>query len=204
METKKTSGQLELERIRERNKITIADLSVCHHCKRTGLQEDETFCPNCGFPQRGAEAEQRRFIANFKVGKMQEENYVKAINKARIILFVLAGINLVLGALLGAVMNDPATIIASLFAAAIYGALGFWCKKKPFPAILTGFIVYITFIVIGALANPMSIVSGLIWKVIIISGFVYGYRGAKEAEHIKEQLELQKNGAQSNPDGTAS
>jgi len=199
MEVKKTSGQLELERIRERNKIIITDLSVCYHCKRPDIKEDEIFCPNCGFPQRGNHDDQRRFIAKFNVIKMFGDEYSAAVNKARNILFVLSVLNVLAGVLLGIVINkDIPVLIGSVLSAAIYLALGLWSRKKPFPAIITGLFVYITFIVIAALFNPASIISGLIWKGLIISGFVYGYRGAKEAEHIKEQMELKENGAISN------
>jgi hypothetical protein len=198
MEIKKTSGQLEVERLRERNKITINDITICHHCKRPDLQQDEIYCPNCGFPQLGNENDQRKFIAKFNVEKMYEEAYVKAINKARNILYILAAINLAFGLIVGLLNDDIATIIGGVLAAGIYFSLGLWSKKKPFPAIVTGLIVYITFIVIGALINPMSIFAGLIWKVLIISGFVYGYKGAKEAEHIKEQIDIKNNGAFSN------
>ena len=198
MEVKKTSGQLEIERLRQKNKIVITDLSVCYHCKRQNLKEEEIFCPNCGFPQRGEEAAQRKFIAVFNVKKMQQHDYTKAINKARNILFILAGLNLVTGILLGLLVNkDFIVLISSVIAAGIFLGLGLWAKAKPFPAIITGLIVYITFIVIGAMVNPISIISGLFWKIAIISGFVYGYRGAKEADFIKEQMETKENGAAS-------
>ena len=198
METKKTSGQLELERRRERNKIMITDPGVCYHCKRTGLNEEEVFCPNCGFPQRGDEASQRRFIAKFNVDKMQQGEYSAAVNKARNILYIVGGLNLIVGVFAGLFNKDMATLIAGVIVALIFGGLGLWSRTKPFPAILTGFIVYITLIVISAIIDPVTIVQGLFIKIMVISGFVYGYRGAKEAEHIKEQLELKENGATSN------
>lgn len=198
METPKTSGQLELERRRQMNRIVIADLSVCHHCKRTNLAEDEAFCPNCGFPQRGDESSQRRFLAKFNIDKMQQGEYEAAVNKARNILYIVGGLNLLSGILLMAVNNDMANLIAGIIVALAFVGLALWSRTRPFPAILTGFIVYITLLVLGAILNPVSIVSGIIWKIAIISGFVYGYRGAKEAEHIKEQMELKENGATSN------
>lgn len=198
MGTERTSGQLEVERLRQRNQIIIADLTVCHHCKRPELKADEVFCPNCGFPQKGSESDHRKFIATFNVNQRFQDDYKKSINKARNILFILAGLNLVAGLLMGVlIQTDIAMLISSVILAGIYLGLGLWSRTKPFPAIITGLIVYITIIVISAMIEPMSIVSGIIWKVIIISGFIYGYKGAKEGEEIKEQMELKQNGSAS-------
>jgi hypothetical protein len=193
---KKTSGQLEVERRREQNKIVIADLSVCYHCKKPNLKETDVYCDNCGFPQRGNELEQRKFIAKFNADKMFQDQLQHSIKKARNILYILAGLNALFGIVLGLLMTvDIPVLIVCIVSALIYLGLGIWSKSKPFPAIITGFIFYITLIIISAIVDPATIIQGIIWKVVIISGFYYGYKGAKEAEEIKEQIEVQKNGA---------
>jgi len=193
---KKTSGQLEIERRREQNKIVITDLSVCYHCKKPNLQETAVYCDNCGFPQRGTELEQRKFIAKFNADKRFQDQLQHSINKARNILYILAGLNALFGIVLGVLMKfDIPTLIVCIVSALIYLGLGIWSRSKPFPAIVTGLIFYITLIIISAIVDPATIIQGIIWKVLIISGFYYGYKGAKEAEEIKEQIEVQKNGA---------
>src|SRR4051812_16098480 len=96
----KTSGQLEKERIREKSQIIIPDLTVCYSCKSTGLGEKDMYCPNCGFPQRGTQAEMKNFMLKINNKKQLLEEQKKAVNKAKGLLFLLAGLNLVFGTIL--------------------------------------------------------------------------------------------------------
>jgi hypothetical protein len=169
--------------------IEIADLSICYYCKTTGLTEKDKFCPNCGFPQRGSQVEMKRFVWNINNKKLLLADHKKAVDKARNILFVLAGIFPLFGLIIGALSDmDLFVIVSNFIVGGIYLGLGFWAKKNPFPAILTGFCLYITIMVISAVVDPTSIVKGIIMKVIIIGGFYYGYKGVKEAEALEEEL----------------
>ena len=80
-------------------------------------------------------------------------------------------------------------LFGGILGAVIYTALAIWSYKKPFAAIVTGFLFYVTLIVISAIDNPVSIIQGIIWKVLIISAFVYGYKGVKESEKLTQELE---------------
>jgi hypothetical protein len=185
----KTSGQLERERRLKNSEIIINDYSVCHYCKSTGLDENVQFCPNCRFPQRGTQLDMKRFMVGVQKKKKLLEEQKKAIAKARNILFILAGINLVFGLILGvALAFDWLILISSILGAGIYLGLGIWSLKKPFAAILSGFFVYIVILVLTALADPGSLVHGFIWKILIISGFYYGYKGVKDSEKLEKEL----------------
>ena len=50
-------------------------------------------------------------------------------------------------------------------------------------------------LVLSAIAEPMTIISGIFWKIAIIMGFVYGWRAAKEAEQIKASFVERGSGA---------
>jgi hypothetical protein len=190
----KTSGQLEKERIREKSQINISDLTVCYSCKSTGLVESDVYCPNCAFPQRGTQAEMKNFMRMITDKRNLLEGQKKAVNKARNILFVLAGLNFLFGIILGTVSGlDIASLLGGIIGAAIYLALGLWCRKQPFPAILSGFFVYIVFNAIAAIDNPHTLYQGILVKGVIISGFIYGYRGVKESKKLEAELELLKN-----------
>ncbi|NTW33912.1 MAG: hypothetical protein HGB12_15070 [Bacteroidetes bacterium] len=189
-----TSGQREKERIRQRTQININDLTTCYYCKTTGLKENDNFCPNCSFPQKGSQAEMKNFIWNINNKQKLLVDQKKAINKARNILYILAGMNFVLGILLGLIINvNIQILIACIISGGIYFLLGLWSRKQPFPAILSGFFVYIVFIVINAIADPNTIYQSLFWKAIIISGFIYGYKGVKDSKKIETELESIKN-----------
>ncbi len=188
-----TSGQLERERRLKESEIIIQDYSVCYFCESTGLVEDDIFCPNCRFPQRGSQIEMKKFLISIKKKKELLDNQKNAVKKARNLLFILAGLNLLVGLILGVIVNfDIAMIIGSLIGAGIYFGLGMWSKYKPFAAILSGFFVYIVFNVLSAIADPNTIIQGIIWKVIIISGFIYGYKGVKDSEKLEKELKSMK------------
>lgn len=198
----KTSGQLEKERIRQKSQIIINDLTTCYYCKSTGLKETDIFCPNCAFPQRRTQAEMKKFIWNVNNKKKLLDDHKKAINKARNILYILAGLNLLAGILLGLILNVNIPILLScIIGAGIYFALGIWSRTQPFPAILSGFFVYIVFIVISGIADPHTIYQGLIWKVIIISAFIYGYKGVKDLKKLEIELESIKKAKDLNIEG---
>ena len=163
---------------------------TCFYCKSTGLKESDVFCSNCRFPQGGTLQQQKVFMVAIKRKKRAIEEKGKSIAKARNVLFILAAINVIFGALiLGLMQDDKVTMVASIIAAAVYGSLGAWSFKKPFAAIITGFLFYITLMAISAIADPHTIYQGLIWKVLIISAFVYGYKGVKDSEKLSKELE---------------
>jgi hypothetical protein len=186
----KTSGQLEIERRRIDSQIVIDDLSICYYCKSTGLKESDLYCPNCAFPNRGTQTQMKKFIWNVSNKKKLLAEQKKAIHKARNILYILAGINFLFGIIMGlAISIDFGILLAGVIGGVIYLTLGLWSRKQPFPAILSGFFVYIVFNLVSAISNPHTLYQGLLWKVIIISGFVYGYRGVKDSQVLENELE---------------
>jgi hypothetical protein len=64
--------------------------------------------------------------------------------------------------------------------------LGFWTKHKPYYAIIAALILYGLFIGINAIADPKTIFSGIIFKIIIISLLVKGLSDAKQAQEMKQ------------------
>ena len=45
-----------------------------HKAQSMGMKEEDMFCPNCGFPQRGGQEKMKSFIWNIKNSRKQ--NYV--------------------------------------------------------------------------------------------------------------------------------
>lgn len=186
-----TSGEIERDIIRKKLEIVIDDLSKCYYCHSTGLTENDKYCPHCGFPQRGTQQEMRLFLIKIKHKKELLEEKKKTIRRARNILFLLGAINLVGGIAYGYALPAYRAAIISLSAvvAAIYFGLGFWCRTNPFPAILSGFFVYVVLITVNAIVDPMSLFKGIIVKIVIVVLFIYGYKAVKESEQMKKELE---------------
>jgi hypothetical protein len=177
------------QRSEAKRQIVITNPSVCYYCKSTNLAESDKFCPNCGFPQRGGQTAMKKFIWNINNKHKLLDDQKKAINKARNILFGLALLFTVFSILFGVVLEfNLVALLSSLVVAGIYLGLGLWSRKNPFPAILTGFFLYMTLIVVNGVIDPATIFQGLLMKGFIIAGFVYGYKGVKDSAILEKEL----------------
>jgi hypothetical protein len=162
--------------------VEISDITVCFYCKTEGLTENDHYCPNCGFPQRGNLQEQKSFLCDVDNREIQMGQQKITLGFARYILFCIAIINLVVGILGVSYTTEEVTYIPELIMAVIYMFLGIWATKKPFPAILTGLIIYVVMIIFKGIILPQSVFSGIIMKAIIIAAFCYGLADSKRYE----------------------
>ncbi len=171
--------------------VRIRDLKICFYCDTSPLPESAFFCPSCGFPQRGTEAEQRRFILNKKQLDKNVKETEASISIARIVLFGLGLLSAGVGVWL---LNNEDRLggITQLVVAIIYVALGLWAAKKPFPALLTGLIVYLTFLLLSVIINPATLFSGIIIKIAVASSLIYGMRAVKRAEYMRKRMKIEK------------
>ena len=51
----------------------------------------------------------------------------------------------------------------------IYWGLWFWSRNSPMPAAITGLVIFVTFVLVNAAADPRTLLSAIILKVIIIA-----------------------------------
>jgi len=128
---------------------------------------------------------------------MKKETIVKKeklVKRARIVLFVLAGLNLLIGIFVGLRINtDPLLFVGMMIGACIYFTLGMWSRVKPFQAILSAFYVFIVFASIAVIDDPHVVYKGLLFKIIIVTFLVYGYKAVKDLIPLREELKtLQK------------
>lgn len=184
-----TSGEIEREQLRRRTDIVITDRSKCYYCKSTGLTENDKFCPHCAFPQQGTQLQMKIFVIKMKHKKEKLEEQKSKVKKARSVLFILAAVYMATGIIFSFHSANPnALILVSAIVAAIFLGLGIWCNYNPFAAILTGFFVFVTIIVINAVLDPATIVQGIFLKFFAISAFIYGYRAVRESQAMEKEL----------------
>src|SRR6202023_3998388 len=81
-------------------------------------------------------------------------------------------------------------LILFMVMAVIYVGLAIWCKKKPVAAIISGLVLFIGFQIILAFDDPMNLVRGIIWKILIIGYLLKGMKSAFDAQKIKKELNL--------------
>ncbi len=133
------------------------------------------------------EIEKSKRIAAEIMAKSKIGDVEKQVKNARITLFVLAGLFIIIGIYEGYVADGHDEFFAYIDwgLAALYIGLGFWSKTRPFTAILIGFILYIALILMNAFLDPMTLVSGILWKIVIISFLVKGLQSTK---HLPKQI----------------
>ena len=163
----------------------------CKACSAKA-EADDTFCTNCGYPLHGTEEEQRYFISvrDAKIIDLSEAQ--KQIRRSSVALYIIGGLTAVAGLAIYAVnKNEEARsslLITNLILGAIFAGLGFWCNKKPLTAIISGASLYALMFILNAVLNPLTILSGTIFKIIIIGLFIRGIKSAIEAEKLKKEL----------------
>jgi hypothetical protein len=174
--------------------IQPTEAAFCGSCYNK-VNDTDAFCDNCGYPIMGTLAEQQAFVDNKMVKEIDLEDYKSKIKNAGNKLFWIAGIFAVSGFALYATGNDAEektnTLIGCLIISLIFVALGAWSRKKPLAALISGAGLYGIVIILGAIENPLSIISGIIWKIIIIGAFIKGIKAAIEADKINKELNIE-------------
>jgi hypothetical protein len=117
------------------------------------------------------------------------QGYDKHIRNARIMLFVVAGLQLIPLLMLPEGLPDDALYLAvglQLFFVAVFIGLAIWTKYKPFAALLTAIIFFVAIWVVGAILNPATIFNGILIKVIVMILLILGVRNAREGEELRK------------------
>ena len=126
-------------------------------------------------------------------------SYETAVRKGRNALFWTAGL-LFLGEMIGMMRADtgfdPIVFGIAVVEAGIFVGLALWTKKKPYTAVVTGLIAFIGIIVFSVIVNGMidgsegvmkALVSGIIFKIIILVTLIKALSDAKALQTAKEE-----------------
>ena len=161
---------------------------TCPHCSATNVAES-SFCESCGkaLPSgagSGPRVVSKGAIASSQAGQsLQAGELKKKMKSARGGLLAVAIIQIIGGAIIFALLSsmagEPGSQIDKsvlnilpviiVVIAAIYFGLWAWAKTSPFPAALTGLILYVTLWVGEIIYDPSAILNGIIIKIIIIA-----------------------------------
>ncbi|MGF2411447.1 hypothetical protein [Ferruginibacter sp.] len=129
----------------------------------------------------------------FTLDEFSMEGYDKHIRQARNACFIGAGLLLINAVILFS--RYPFDIEFFwldylLWTIYIGGfiACGFWTKQKPYFAIIGAMVILGLFIVVNAIIEPSSIISGWLFKIGIAVTLYKGLQDAKQAQEMKEQF----------------
>jgi hypothetical protein len=164
---------------------------TCEHCGAQAIP-GRKFCTQCSFPIEGTEQEKISFRLLVSSRKRFLSDAQDKIKNAKTIIYVLAGFLFVMGLISLLAQDDVASFVANLVLCLTYLILAAWATKNPFAAILTAFVLYLTLQIVGAIVEPITILSGILWKVIFIGAFIKGIRSAYEAKGYLEELKKLK------------
>lgn len=124
--------------------------------------------------------------------EVELQGYESGVRRARTVLFVTAGLVFIGEVISIAISNLAFTSILlgiAFVESAIFVALGFWTKRKPYTAIMIGLIVFIGLWVLSIAGSGFQgAISGIIVRVIIISYLISALKPAKAWEETKRNL----------------
>lgn len=167
--------------------------SLCAACAKE-YQANDAFCNGCGFPIQGSEREQELHLSNRDVRLMDLEEMGTQVESARKSMFYIAGaigiFTLIQYFTATAPEDMPGVLITNGILIISYIALGLWAKNKPLTALISGLSLYVIIILLNAIFEPMSLLSGIIVKLIIIGYLIKGIKSTLEAERIKKELNI--------------
>ncbi|CAL2103132.1 conserved membrane protein of unknown function [Tenacibaculum sp. 190130A14a] len=163
--------------------VLIEEQLVCSFCKKE-IEKEVIFCSHCGHPENGTEKQRAQFFAKRAMQKNKNIDAGEKIKSARNTLFVLCGLIILFGLFSYSSNSSLLELGLNFFVGFIYLVLAFWSEKKPFIALLIGLFLYITLVGVSAIIDPLTLIRGVIWKVVIIS---YLGKGLYSAYEMKKQ-----------------
>jgi len=166
-------------------------LNICGVCKNRSFNPKQGII--CGLTKETPHFDENcdSFLDDFRAQKMEDtktehlnNQTKKTINKGRFALFAIGAIYLFVGIWEGFYINGHDIIygIVDWVVAAIFIFLGVLSFRKASLSFIIGLSVYVLLIVLMAIIEPSTLISGIIWKIIIISSLALGIKQAREVE----------------------
>ncbi|MBC7934787.1 MAG: hypothetical protein H7Y86_05425 [Rhizobacter sp.] len=129
----------------------------------------------------------------FSEEEFSMQGYDKHIRQARNTIFFVAGILVINVIILFSAI--PAGYEYLWLDLVIWGTfiagfifLGFYCKKKPYYAIIGALCLYGLFVALNAFLDISTLYKGIIMKIIIIVLLIKGLNNAKEAQEMEKNF----------------
>jgi ABC-type transport system involved in multi-copper enzyme maturation permease subunit len=130
-------------------------------------------------------------VSIFTEEEFSTVGYDKHIRQARNAIFWVAGLLTVNVAML--FMREGEAYEYMWLDFLIYGGfigafifLGFFTKKKPYTAIIMALILYTLFILLNAVIEPMTLLKGILFKIITYVFLIKAINDAKEAQEMQK------------------
>jgi len=131
-------------------------------------------------------------ITEINLLKIDANQCVKQIKEGRNALILLSFLTM-LGSIISMVRgsefgNSSEIIIEGIILVTIYAVCAAFVKKNPRASLLTAFIIYILIILLSALVDPSTIISGILIKGLVIYFLLKGINAAFNLKKIIQKL----------------
>ena len=173
--------------------------SCCTKCFYIN-EPGNNFCTNCGYPLHKGET---LLLYQFRNKQRKEllRQSIYSVRIARALLYIIAAFFTVgIGFLFGNLDNRFFLVFLMLASSALFFLIARWSLSRPFTALLTGFVIIVTFstiAVFGEFTNNIFTYEQLIYTIavgsvsILICFFLLrGVRGAYKADLINEEMHI--------------
>jgi hypothetical protein len=145
--------------------------------------------------------QQKDIIADYanEIQQIQMEGNERSIRKARNALFWAGGLIFfweMIAMFRASEGVEPVSIVFAIAISGAFVALGFWTRKKPYTAIVSGLAVFIAYLALVVVINGMvegsvgvlkALLGGIIVKVIILVNLILPIKDAKELQEARKQ-----------------
>lgn len=168
---------------------------ICSNCNYVD-EAEYLFCTNCGYPLKN------KMLVHTYQKKQQEKNTLlfkaeSSVFFARIILYVM-GTFLSLGIffIFAESKKKYIVVMLAIMFSALFFFLATWSRKNPFIALLTAFIILITFSAVnifGKLVQSFTTIQGMTGMLICLALLfvvLKGVQGAYRINLIKQETQL--------------
>jgi hypothetical protein len=166
------------------------DAINCPACMAHVFQS-EPICKNCNYPLQGTPEEQQQFLNEREIFQIDFDTHEKQISQAGKTLYWIAGL-MFLGDLLMLGVSRHydkvgLTLGFSAIVSGIFVGLAYWSRTKPTAALIIGLSIFVLIQLLAAIGDPVSIVKGVIVKIIIIGYLIKGIKSSIEADKMMRE-----------------
>jgi hypothetical protein len=158
---------------------------TCPHCAAPNA-DGAAFCASCGkaLPVQGTTPrviEAQSGLASSHVGQSLQAEELRKLTRRAFTALIVVAVMQFLGAGLFLVVAQTAPkakvsqpklmMVAGIMSAIGVGfiILAIWARKNPLPAAITGFVILVTLWVMDMIADPMTLLQGIILKIVIVA-----------------------------------
>jgi hypothetical protein len=186
---------IKLHNLLPRTKQINISHCTCSRCRYVNFVSNN-FCTNCGYPIK-EEGTATLYQVRIKQRKELLKKTEKDVQTARAVLYILS-IFFLLGILFlfGGLHNRFFLSLVSVTFSGLFFLLARWSYSTPFTAIITGFIIILTFSAVsifGEFVNAFTTVIGvysIFISMILIYFLLRGAQSAYKSDLIKEEMEI--------------